>query len=77
MCKYWKKRFNNYTFLSDIENKYPLNDVNKIVSLVKERLVKFSDFNNLVDYYLNKPNYDLNMMKSILEPVPGKFQAFL
>lgn len=56
--KNWTLKFNTPCLISGIESKYSLEDVLAICRLTKERLITFSEFDKLTDYYLNSPNLD-------------------
>jgi nondiscriminating glutamyl-tRNA synthetase len=55
---YWSQKFNSPCLISDISNKYSSENVLKIISLIKERINVFSEFDKNVDYFLNHPNLD-------------------
>jgi glutamyl-tRNA synthetase len=55
---YWSRRFNQPCLLDELNGSYSQNNVLEILNLVKERMITFSDFNGLIDYFLNEPNYD-------------------
>jgi len=57
--KNWQLKFNTPCLIDEIENKYSFKDVLKICQLTKERLNVLTDFDTLVDYYLNSPKLEL------------------
>lgn len=56
--KIWSSRFNMPCLISEIIAKYSEENVLKIISLIKERITVFSEFDKNVDYFLNNPNVD-------------------
>jgi len=56
--KYWSSRFNMPCLIEKLSEKYSHNEILKIISLVKERITVFSEFDVAVDYFLNDPNLD-------------------
>lgn len=60
--KYWSSRFNEFTLLPELEKVLDSSSILKVMKLISERLVTFSDFNSLVDYFVKKPNYDSNLV---------------
>lgn len=56
--KNWSAKFNTPCLIEDLENKYNHINILNICRLTKERLSILSDFDSLVDYYLNTPNVD-------------------
>lgn len=56
--KNWSQKYNMPCLISDISNKYSHSQILKIVGLIKERVVVFSDFDKNVDYFLNNPTVD-------------------
>jgi glutamyl-tRNA synthetase len=56
--KYWSQRFNMPCLLNDLSEIYSHRQLIKIISLIKERINVFSDFDKSVDYFLNSPQVD-------------------
>ena len=56
--KYWSNRFNMPCLLQDLKDRYSHEKILRIISLIKERVNIFSDFDKSVDYFLIDPNID-------------------
>jgi glutamyl-tRNA synthetase len=56
--KYWSHRFNTPCLLNDLSEIYSHLQLVKIISLIKERITIFSDFDRSVDYFINSPQVD-------------------
>lgn len=56
--KYWSNRFNMPCLLQDLKNKYSHESILRIISLVKERVNIFSDFDKSIDYFISDPKVD-------------------
>lgn len=56
--KYWSNRFNMPCLLQDLKNRYSHEKILRIISLIKERVNIFSEFDKSVDYFLLDPNID-------------------
>jgi len=56
--KNWKTKFNQICMIDDLEKKYSIEYVLKIIHQIKDRIITFSEFDNYVKYFLNTPSLD-------------------
>jgi glutamyl-tRNA synthetase len=56
--KNWKSKFNQVCLIDELEKKYSLEKIMKIISQVKDRVVLFSEFDSCIKYFLNAPNLE-------------------
>ena len=52
------EKYPTFCLSQKLSEKYSHNEILKIISLVKERITVFSEFDVAVDYFLNDPNLD-------------------
>ena len=60
--RYWSSRFNQHTLLPELEKKMSNESILQVIKLISERMTTLSDFNSLVDYFIEKPSYDKNLV---------------
>ncbi len=58
----WSIKFNMPCLIEELEKKFSPEDILNICKLTKERLEVLSDFDSLVDYYLDRPNLDATIL---------------
>lgn len=56
--KYWSQKFNMPCNITLLEDRFSQDEVLKIVSLAKERLNVFSEFDETINYFLSAPTLD-------------------
>jgi len=78
--RYWSSRFNQHTLLPELEKKMSHESILQVFKLISERMTTLSDFNSLVDYFIEKPSYDRNLVSKYSDnplEVLGFFKSLL
>lgn len=58
LLKNWKTKFNQICLIDELENKFTKNNLLKIISQIKDRIIFFGEFDIYIKYFLNAPNLD-------------------